>query len=65
MYLSTGLSWLGYPDRAWAKSRQMLGVAQRSSVPYVLAQASIIAEAEALWLAENPAPGRWRYLGKI
>ncbi len=39
MYLSFGLSWLGYPDRAWAKSREMLEVAQRSSVPYLLAQA--------------------------
>jgi predicted ATPase len=40
MYLSTGLFWLGYPDRAWAKSREMLEVAQLSSVPYVLAQSS-------------------------
>ena len=37
--LSLGLSWLGYPDRAWAKSREMLEVAQRSSNPFVLAQA--------------------------
>ena len=37
--LSLGLSWLGYPDRAWAKSREMLEVAQRSSNPEVLAQA--------------------------
>ena len=37
--LSLGLSWLGYPDRAWAKSRGMLEVAQRSSNPEVLAQA--------------------------
>jgi len=43
MYLSFGLSWLGYPDRAWAKSREMLEVAQLSSVPYVLAQASYYA----------------------
>jgi len=35
-YLYSGLSGLGYPDRAWAKSREMLEVAQRSSVPYVL-----------------------------
>jgi len=31
---------LGHPDRAWAISREMLEVAQRSSAPYVLAQAS-------------------------
>src|ERR1700687_3485882 len=30
-FLSLGLYGLGYPDRAWAKSRQMLEVAQRSS----------------------------------
>jgi predicted ATPase len=35
-YLYLGLYRLGYPDRAWAKSREMLEVAQRSSVPYVL-----------------------------
>ena len=35
-----GLFGLGYPDRAWAKSREMLEVAQRSSAPFVLAQAS-------------------------
>ena len=42
-YLYFGLSGLGYPDRAWAKSREMLEVAQRSSDPYVLAQASCFA----------------------
>jgi class 3 adenylate cyclase/tetratricopeptide (TPR) repeat protein len=31
---------LGYPDRAWAKSREMMEVAQRSSSPNVLALAS-------------------------
>jgi tetratricopeptide (TPR) repeat protein len=31
---------LGYPDRAWAKSCEMLEVAQRSSTPYVLAHVS-------------------------
>ena len=31
---------LGYPDRAWTRSREMLEVAQRSSVPYILAMAS-------------------------
>jgi class 3 adenylate cyclase/tetratricopeptide (TPR) repeat protein len=39
MYLSSGLLWLGYPDRAWAKSREMLELARMSSDPYVLAQA--------------------------
>jgi tetratricopeptide (TPR) repeat protein len=38
-YLYFGLFRLGYPDRAWARSREMLEVAQRSSDPYVLAQA--------------------------
>jgi tetratricopeptide (TPR) repeat protein len=35
-HLFFGLFAIGYPDRAWAKSREMLEVAQRSSVPYVL-----------------------------
>jgi class 3 adenylate cyclase/tetratricopeptide (TPR) repeat protein len=39
-YLHSGLFTIGYPDRAWAKSREMLEVAQRSSVPYVLTVAS-------------------------
>jgi tetratricopeptide (TPR) repeat protein len=38
--LHFGLYGLGYPDRALAKSREMLGVAQRSSDPFILAQAS-------------------------
>jgi len=38
--LCRGLFGLGYPDRAWAKSREMLEVVQRSSVPYVLTAAS-------------------------
>ncbi len=42
-YLYFGLSWLGYPDRAWAKSREMLEVAQRSSDPFILANASNLA----------------------
>ena len=37
--LSVGLFALGYPDRAWAKSREMLEVAQRSSDPFILADA--------------------------
>ena len=39
-FLYRGLFGLGYPDRAWVKSREMLEVAQRSSAPYVLARAS-------------------------
>jgi predicted ATPase len=39
-FLYFGLSGLGYPDRAWAISREMLEVAQRCSDPNVLAQAS-------------------------
>ena len=42
-YLYFGLYGLGYPDRAWAKSREMLEVAQRSSDPYILANASCYA----------------------
>jgi tetratricopeptide (TPR) repeat protein len=42
-YLYYGLSWLGYPDRAWAKSREMLEVAQRSSDPFILVFASCLA----------------------
>jgi predicted ATPase/class 3 adenylate cyclase len=38
-----GLHGLGYPDRAWVKSREMLEVAQRSSAPSILAQASCYA----------------------
>jgi predicted ATPase len=37
--LYSGLHELGYPDRAWVKSREMLEVAQRSSAPSILAQA--------------------------
>ena len=39
-FLYFGLWGLGYPDRAWAISREMLEIAQRSSDPNVLAQAS-------------------------
>jgi predicted ATPase len=42
-FLYFGLWGLGYPDRAWAISRQMLEVAQRSSDSNVLAQASCYA----------------------
>jgi class 3 adenylate cyclase/tetratricopeptide (TPR) repeat protein len=39
-FLFFGLYALGYPDRARAMSREMVEVAQRSSAPYVLAQAA-------------------------
>ena len=48
-YLYFGLFGLGYPDRAWAKSREMLEVAQRSSDPYVLAQASCLCGRHITW----------------
>ena len=35
-YRYHGLYEVGYPDRAWAKSLEMLEVAQRSSAPYAL-----------------------------
>src|SRR6202035_3679125 len=40
-FLSFGLEELGYPDRAWTRLREMLEVSQRSSVPSILAQASV------------------------
>jgi tetratricopeptide (TPR) repeat protein len=42
-FLYFGLWGLGYLDRAWAISREMLEMAQRSSDPNVLAQASCFA----------------------
>jgi class 3 adenylate cyclase/tetratricopeptide (TPR) repeat protein len=39
-FLSSALFALGYPDRAWAISREMLEVAQRSSDPFILTNAS-------------------------
>ena len=42
-YLYFGLHGVGYSDRAQATSRDMLEVAQRSSAPFVLAQASAYA----------------------
>ena len=59
MYLSSGLSWLGYPDRAWAKSRGMLEVAQRSSDPYVLAQASSYAAVYNLMRGDGTAAQKY------
>ena len=55
LFLYFGLYRLGYPDRAWAISREMLGVAQRSSVPYVLAQASCFAAAHHLERGDSMA----------
>jgi hypothetical protein len=40
VWLHYGLFEIGYPDRAWATSREMLEAAQRSSEPFMLAQAS-------------------------
>ena len=57
-FLYFALYGLGYPDRAWAKSREMLEVAQRSSVPYVLAQASCFAAAHHLTRGDNTAAQR-------
>ena len=53
--LHAGLSVLGYPDRAWAISREMLEVAQRSSTPYVLAHASCFAAAHNLVRGDGAA----------
>jgi class 3 adenylate cyclase/tetratricopeptide (TPR) repeat protein len=54
-FLYFGLFWLGYPDRAWAKSRKMMEVAQRSSVPYVLANASNMAALHNLMRGDGSA----------
>ena len=53
LFLSQSLYRLGYPDRAWAKSREMMEVAQRSSVPYILAQAPCFAAAHHLARGDN------------
>jgi hypothetical protein len=58
LFMYFGLYRLGYPDRAWAISREMLKVAQRSSVPYVLAQASCFAAAHHLERGDNTAAQR-------
>ena len=58
LFLYFGLYRLGYPDRAWAISHEMLGVAQRSSVPYVLAQASCFAAAHHLERGDNTSAQR-------
>jgi class 3 adenylate cyclase/tetratricopeptide (TPR) repeat protein len=54
-YLYLGLFRIGYPDRAWAKSREMLEVAQRSSVPYVLTVASYQAAVQNLVRGDGTA----------
>jgi class 3 adenylate cyclase/tetratricopeptide (TPR) repeat protein/ribosomal protein L40E len=53
-FLCIGLFGLGYPDRAWAKSREMLEVAQRSSDPYALASASCFAALDNLSREDGP-----------
>ena len=55
LFLYFGLYRLGYPDQAWAISREMLEVSQRSSVPYVLAQAWCFAAAHHLERGDNTA----------
>jgi class 3 adenylate cyclase/tetratricopeptide (TPR) repeat protein/ribosomal protein L40E len=50
-----GLYGLGYPNRAWARSREMLEVAQRSSAPYILAYASCDAAAHHLARGDSTA----------
>ena len=54
-YLYYGLSRLGYPDRAWVKSREMLEVAQRSSDPFILLNASCFVAQHNLFGGEGPA----------
>jgi predicted ATPase len=56
--LHFGLYALGYPDRAWAKSREMLGAAQRSSDPFILAQASCNAALHNLMRGDGTAAQR-------
>jgi predicted ATPase len=53
-FLYVGLFGLGYPDRAWAKSREMLEVAQRSSDPYALAATSCFAALHNLFRGDGP-----------
>ena len=54
-YLYLGLNQLGYPDRAWVKSLEMMEVAQRSSDPYVLTAASGFAAVHSLMRGDGPA----------
>jgi predicted ATPase len=54
-YLYLGLNQLGYPDRAWVKTCEMMEVAQRSSDPYVLTAASGFAAVHNLMRGDGPA----------
>ena len=58
-YLFFGLYGLGYPDRAWAKSREMLEVAQRSSDPFILASASSFAAVHNLIRGDGTAAQKY------
>jgi tetratricopeptide (TPR) repeat protein len=58
-FLYFGLYGLGYPDRAWAKSRDMLDVAQRSSAPLILAIASCYAALQDLWRGDSAAAQKY------
>ena len=53
-FLYFGLYQLGYPDRAWVISREMLEVAQRSSNPYALAATSCFAAENNLFRGDGP-----------
>jgi class 3 adenylate cyclase/tetratricopeptide (TPR) repeat protein len=50
---------IGYPDRAWAISREVLEMAQRSSDPNVLAQASCFEAMNNLVLADGTAAQKY------
>jgi len=54
-FLYLGLLGLGYPDRAWVISREMLEVAQRSSDPYALAAASCFAAEHNFFRGDGPS----------
>jgi len=58
-YLFFGLYGLGYPDRAWAKSREMLEVAQRSSHPFILASVSTFAAVHNLMRGDGTAAQKY------
>ena len=54
-HLYFSLFGLGYPDRAWVKSRETLEMAQRSSNPFILAAASCYAAQYNLVRGDGPA----------
>jgi predicted ATPase len=58
-YLFTGLFAIGYPDRAWAKSREMIEVAQRSPEPYVLALANCCLSEHSMARGDNTAAQKY------